>query len=288
MSTVVSESAFSQGQQHLGDNRHSMGSNGMNVLVCLRDWIRVERRNQGMEPEPSNELKLEEIMSSRENSAESSPMHDFAPVDFDYPMQGENLLLNKLINDYIVDIIVLWYEKSVFYRDPKSFLQERGIQSAMDEIVMFEEVLPEGFMNRVKDRGLIVSKWVPHARIMRHTSIGGFMNHCGWNSTIKCMHFGVPLIAMPLNIDQFLTAKYVVELGIALEVGRDENVRLERKEIAKSIRNVIVEKKGEDLRAKSGELSEKIRIKEKKDIEEEAVEELRKLCLMNKKEKIVE
>ncbi|PHT99065.1 hypothetical protein BC332_32058 [Capsicum chinense] len=93
---------------------------------------------------------------------------------------------------------------------------------------------------------------------------------------------------MPLNVDQFLTAKYVVELGIALEVGRDENVRLERKEIAKSIRNVIVEKKGEDLRAKSGELSEKIRIKEKKDIEEEAVEELRKLCLMNKKEKIVE
>ncbi|PHT99064.1 hypothetical protein BC332_32057 [Capsicum chinense] len=42
-----------------------------------------------------------------------------------------------------------------------------------------EEVLPEGFMNRVKDRGLIVSKWVPHARIMRHPSIGGFMNHCG-------------------------------------------------------------------------------------------------------------
>ncbi|PHT32089.1 40S ribosomal protein S13 [Capsicum baccatum] len=59
----------------------------MNVLVCLRDWIRTERRNQGMEPEPSGELKLEEIMTSRENSAESSPMHDFAPVDFDYPMQ---------------------------------------------------------------------------------------------------------------------------------------------------------------------------------------------------------
>ncbi|KAF3685942.1 hypothetical protein FXO37_00115 [Capsicum annuum] len=144
-----------------------------------------------------------------------------------------------------------------------------------------EEVLPEGFVKRVKDRGLVVSKWVPHARIMRHPSIGGFLTHCGWNSTIECMHFGVPLIAMPYNIDQFLTAKYVVELGIALEVGRDENVRLEREEIAKAIRNVIAEKKGEELRTKSGELSEKIRIKEKEDIEEEAVEELRKLCLMN-------
>ncbi|PHT39643.1 Superoxide dismutase [Mn], mitochondrial [Capsicum baccatum] len=77
MSTVVLESAFSQGRQQLGDNRHSLGSNAMNVLVCLRDWIRAERRNQGMEPEPSDDLKLEEIMTSRENSAESSPMHVF-------------------------------------------------------------------------------------------------------------------------------------------------------------------------------------------------------------------
>ncbi|PHT97125.1 hypothetical protein BC332_33945 [Capsicum chinense] len=97
MSTVASESAFSQGRQQLGDNRHSLGSNAMNVLVCLRDWIRAERRNQGMEPEPSDELKLEEIMTSRENSAESSPMHGFAPVDFDYPMQVPiNINMNEL------------------------------------------------------------------------------------------------------------------------------------------------------------------------------------------------
>ncbi|KAF3620337.1 putative glycine-rich cell wall structural protein 1.8-like [Capsicum annuum] len=75
MSTIASESVFSQGRQQLGDNRHSLGSNAINVLVYLSDWIRAERRNQGMEPEPSDELKLEEIMTSRENTAESSPMH---------------------------------------------------------------------------------------------------------------------------------------------------------------------------------------------------------------------
>ena len=37
MSTVASKSAFSQERQQLGDNRHSLGSNAMNVLVCLRD-----------------------------------------------------------------------------------------------------------------------------------------------------------------------------------------------------------------------------------------------------------
>ena len=69
----------------------------MNVLVCLKDWIRAERRNQGMELKPSDELKLEEIMTSRENSAESSPMHSFAPVDFDYPMQvSVNINMHEL------------------------------------------------------------------------------------------------------------------------------------------------------------------------------------------------
>ncbi|KAM3220510.1 hypothetical protein P3L10_025041 [Capsicum annuum] len=97
MSTVASESAFSQGRQELGDNRHSLGSNAMNVLVCLRDWIRAKRRNQGMEQEPNNEQRLEEIMTSRENSAESSPMHGFALVDFDYPMQVPvNINMNEL------------------------------------------------------------------------------------------------------------------------------------------------------------------------------------------------
>ena len=69
----------------------------MNVLVCLRDWIRAERRNQEIEPEPSDEPKLEKIMFSRENSAESSPMHGFTPVDFDYPMQVlVNINMNEL------------------------------------------------------------------------------------------------------------------------------------------------------------------------------------------------
>ncbi|XP_009804830.1 UDP-glucosyltransferase 29-like [Nicotiana tabacum] len=151
-----------------------------------------------------------------------------------------------------------------------------------------EQVLPEGFLNRVKERGMVVSRWVPHAKIMRHKSIGGFLNHCGWNSTVECIHFGVPLIAMPFNMDQFITANYAVELGMALKVQRDEKGGLKREEIAKAIRNVIMEKKmGEELRETSKELSEKIRIKEEKEIDQEVVEELRNLCLMNKKEKSI-
>ena len=54
MSTVALESAFSQGRQQLGDTRHSLKSNAINILVCLRDWIRAELRNQEMEVEPED------------------------------------------------------------------------------------------------------------------------------------------------------------------------------------------------------------------------------------------
>ncbi|PHT56684.1 Elongator complex protein 5 [Capsicum baccatum] len=149
MSTVASENPFSQGRQQLGDNRHSLGSNTMNVLICLRDWIRAEIRNQGMESEPSDELKLEEIMSSRENSAESSPMHDFAPVDFDYPIGVVLVALSRPPSFYVellkskgfdVTSSSKWLRVLDCYSDPlgwKSKLMERGtVRNPYEETVL--------------------------------------------------------------------------------------------------------------------------------------------------------
>ncbi|PHT63947.1 hypothetical protein T459_32245 [Capsicum annuum] len=56
-----------------------------------------------MEPEPNDEQKLEEIMTLQENSAESSPMHGFALIDFDYPIQ---CLKNPLKPQYNGGIVV--------------------------------------------------------------------------------------------------------------------------------------------------------------------------------------
>ncbi|PHT30096.1 60S acidic ribosomal protein P2B [Capsicum baccatum] len=64
MSTIALESAFSQGRQELGDNRHSLGSNAMHVLVCLRDWIRPERRNQEMEAEPNDRKEKMKVIAA--------------------------------------------------------------------------------------------------------------------------------------------------------------------------------------------------------------------------------
>jgi len=82
MSTVASESAFSQGRQQIGDHRHSLGSNCMNALVCLRDWIRAERRNQRMS-DYREEESLEEIMTIGDPSVQASPI--YGAIDYDNP-----------------------------------------------------------------------------------------------------------------------------------------------------------------------------------------------------------
>ncbi|KAL6567993.1 UDP-glucosyltransferase 29 [Orobanche gracilis] len=151
------------------------------------------------------------------------------------------------------------------------------------ENMKLEEALPLGFLDKVGDRGLVMVGWAPQTKILRHSSIGGFISHCGWSSIMESMMFGVPVIAMPMHLDQPFNALVVKEVGVGQEVERDENGRLKRKEIAKVIRNVVVEKRGETVRRKAKEMREKIRAHGEKEIDE-VVEELVKLCKEKKDE----
>lgn len=147
--------------------------------------------------------------------------------------------------------------------------------------VSVSEALPEGFCERVGERGLVMEDWAPQARILAHSSTGGFVSHCGWNSILESLKFGAPMVAIPMHLDQPINARLVEGAGVAVEVKRGGDGRLSRKEIAEAIRKVVKENDGEEIRVKAREFRDKIRVKGEEEVDM-AVEEFVRLCTNNK------
>ncbi|KAF7810995.1 abscisate beta-glucosyltransferase-like [Senna tora] len=85
--------------------------------------------------------------------------------------------------------------------------------------------LPDGFEQRMKEsnKGLIIRGWAPQLLILEHSSIGGFMTHCGWNSTLEGVSSGVPMMTWPLSAEQFSNEKLISRvLRVGVEVGSEE------------------------------------------------------------------
>lgn len=112
------------------------------------------------------------------------------------------------------------------------------------ERMEMEEVVPKGFLERIRKRGMVVEGWAPQAKNLGHPSIGGRVSHCGWSSTMESMKFGVPIIGMPMQLGQPLNARLAVEVGVGVEVMKDENGEFKREELASVIKEVAVEKSG--------------------------------------------
>ncbi|KAF8406102.1 hypothetical protein HHK36_008182 [Tetracentron sinense] len=119
------------------------------------------------------------------------------------------------------------------------------------------ELLPDGFEERVKGRGVVCMAWVPQVRILGHPSVGVFLTHCGWSSVIEALMFGCPLVLLPLFVDQGLICRGFVEKKMGLEMARDEgDGSFKRESVAECLRLVMVDEQGEIYRKKAREMRE--------------------------------
>lgn len=99
-------------------------------------------------------------------------------------------------------------------------------------------------------QGLVV-EWAPQQRVLRHRAVGAFMTHCGWNSALEGASAGVPMLCLPLFLDQPLTCRLIVQewrVGVQLEEP------VERGAVERLTRVVLLEEEGRSLKHRALEL----------------------------------
>ncbi|KAD5960952.1 hypothetical protein E3N88_12425 [Mikania micrantha] len=113
------------------------------------------------------------------------------------------------------------------------------------EYVDYNEVLPGGFLERTAGKGKVLG-WVPQAEVLADVATGGFVSHCGWNSVLESLWYGVPIATWPIYAEQQLGAfQMVKDLGLAVEISLDYNQMnknqklVSAEEIERGIRDVM-------------------------------------------------
>jgi hypothetical protein len=107
-------------------------------------------------------------------------------------------------------------------------------------------ILPPEFLVEIEERGLLVS-WCPQEQVLSHPSIGGFLTHSGWNSTIESVCGGVPIMSWPFFAEQQTNCRFSCnEWGIGMEI--EGGVK---REVESLVRELMVGEKGKELKKKA-------------------------------------
>ncbi|CBI19988.3 unnamed protein product, partial [Vitis vinifera] len=94
--------------------------------------------------------------------------------------------------------------------------------------------------------------------ILAHSAVGGFVSHCGWNSTLESIFYGVPVATWPMFAEQRINAfQMVKDLGLAVKIkmnyNKDISYVVSAREIEIGLKNLMnidneVRKKREEMK----------------------------------------
>ncbi|KAI0510108.1 hypothetical protein KFK09_010708 [Dendrobium nobile] len=130
------------------------------------------------------------------------------------------------------------------------------------------------FEKRVAGKGIVIKGWAPQTMMLNHVAVGGFVTHCGWNSTLEAIAAGVVMATWPHFGDQFFNERLVVDelkIGVAVGVEKPTVFGVENDdEAAVKVRRGEVEKvvemlmegghEGNQRRKRARELKQKARM----------------------------
>nr|AYR16616.1 UDP-glucosyltransferase UGT93A11 [Polygala tenuifolia] len=123
--------------------------------------------------------------------------------------------------------------------------------------------LPIGFEEKVQDKGLILREWAPQLEILNHTSTGGFMSHCGWNSCMESITMGVPVATWPMHSDQPRNAVLMTKLlnvGIVVkDWGGGNELLVSASVIANAVRKLMASSEGDRIRKRAMDMGTAVR-----------------------------
>ncbi|KAJ0803471.1 putative flavonol 3-O-glucosyltransferase [Helianthus annuus] len=134
----------------------------------------------------------------------------------------------------------------------------RGLERSGHRFVCAARWFPRAHLGSRKVIG-----WAPQVSLLAHEAVGGFVSHCGWNSMIESLWFGVPTATLPIYCEQQMNAfEMVVDLGLAVDLKLDykinvinpegDTVIVMAEEIERGIRSVMEDN---EVRAKVKEMS---------------------------------
>ncbi|KAL3825881.1 hypothetical protein ACJIZ3_021910 [Penstemon smallii] len=148
---------------------------------------------------------------------ESKPLNSVLYVSFGSLAQTNKHVIQEIAHGLVLsEVNFIWVVR-------ENIVKSDGINT-----------LPDGFKDEIGDKGLIIP-WCDQTLVLLNPAVGGFLTHCGWNSTIESILCSTPMICYPIEYDQPAVRKLVVDdwkIGINLHDGD----LIHRDEVAKNIR----------------------------------------------------
>ncbi|KAK9936462.1 hypothetical protein M0R45_013303 [Rubus argutus] len=103
-----------------------------------------------------------------------------------------------------------------------------------------ESALPEGFLARVKGKGVVYGGWVQQPLLLKHPSVGCFVTHCGSGSLSEALVIECQLVFLPNFGDQVINARMMsggLKVGVEIEKG-DEDGLFTKEGVCKAVKAV--------------------------------------------------